>query len=525
MLLCLRVRQAFAIGVGLALVLIGPAAISGEMVGSPMAETYGHAWVRWWTAAEWPAWSQGTTLVEGARSWPVIDPLPTWVFGGVAQIVGDTWAWNLSAALGIVVTALGGGALARSLRGSPIFGAAISPVMPIYLGSIHSGLTEDYFLGFVGLSLAAGVEKRWVSAGLWAGISAWCGLYLGWFAGVGLAVLAGFRAIRWLWRVLRQYRAMPPRTMSPLGWILATARAVSGPLLGLSFAAAISLGAAWPFLTVLQDHGPVRPPPVNEPFYALNPWRAADLASFLTPGSTTTDARTTAPIVMRQHPTYVGGVTVFFAIMGGMHPAGIAVAALGVASLGDEISWMGNPTGLGNPISTLLHKIPMGDKFRNHARLMLLGQLILVALASRGARNLVVRIANDPVRSLRAGTVVAVSVVMAETILLSPAPLPLRTTPTTGPAIYEKIPAGRQPILVIGEHNPQKPLYDQRFHGHPLLNNPNRPAPKPSPKTTIVVVFRPANPDFAAPPLPVWLETLGPPDAIDSNAELWFPAR
>lgn len=512
-------RNAFLIGLGLALVLIGPAAISGEMVGSPMAETYGHAWVRWWIALEWPAWSQATSLVDGARSWPVIDPLPTWIFGGVAQIVGDNWAWNLSAATGIVVTAVGGGALSKSLGGSPIFGAVISPLMPIYVGSMHSGLTEDHFLGFVGLSLAAGGEKRWIAAGLWAGISAWCGLYLGWFAGVGLAVLAGFRAARWLWQAVRKNRNIAFWNEGFGGW-----RTAGTPVIGLVLAAAISGAAAWPFAGQLEGAPPNRPPAGDEPLYALNPWRAADLASFLTPGSPTTDAAATDALVMRQHPTYLGGITLVLAAMGGWHPGGIAVVALAAASLGDEISLQGIPTGAVNPAISVLRLIPMGDKFRNHARLMLIGQLILVALASRGAQKLAFRIGKDPVRNLHAGTALATFVVVAETVLLSPARLPLATTPTDAPAIYANIPTGAQPMWVLGERNPQKPLFDQRFHRHPLLNNPNRPSgARANAGTEIIVVFQPAIPDSYAPPPPDWLGTLGTPDAAFSDARAWWP--
>lgn len=514
-----RVRNAPFIGLGIALLLTGPAMFSGELVGSPMAETYGHAWVRWWTAMEWPAWSQGTTLVAGASSWPVIDPLPTWFFGGVARLVGDTWAWNLSAAAGIVVTALGGAALARSFGGSPIFGAAISPLMPIYVGSIHSGLTEDYFLGFVGLALAAGVEKRWIAAGFLAGLSAWCGLYLGWFAGIGLAVLATFRAARWLWLGRREKQKLTARDVG-----LAAGRAATLPLLGLAVAAAISLGAAWPFLSQLEGGEPTRPPAAFEPLYALNPWRAADAASFLTPGGPTTDGPATDDLVMRQHPTYLGGITLLLAGLGGGHPAAGAVVVFAAASLGDTISVAGNPTGIGNPVAALLHRVPMGNKFRNHARLMLLGQLLLVAVASRGARKLAFRVGKDPIRNLQAGTGLAVLAVLGETVLLSPARLPLSTTPTTAPAIYAHLPTGPEPVWVFGERNPQKPLYDQRFHGHPLQNSPNRPASaKVQPQTGVVVVFDGSNPGPGAPPPPDWIETLGPPDASAAGAKAWWP--
>src|SRR4051812_15949612 len=130
-----------AIGLALAAILVGPAVARGGFAGSPAAEVYGHAWVQWWAARQWPAWPTGTDLALGTQSWPVIDPLPTWAVAGLAHLVGAGMAWNLWVATGVVLAAVGGGALARALGGHGPTGAVGLATAPILLGSMTSGLT------------------------------------------------------------------------------------------------------------------------------------------------------------------------------------------------------------------------------------------------------------------------------------------------------------------------------------------------------------------------------------------------
>src|SRR5438128_339720 len=134
-------RSDALIGLLLALLLVAPAAAQGRMAGSPGAEVYGHAWVQWWAAAQWPAWPTGTPLDEGTTSWPVIDPLLTWLIAGASHIVGATAAWNLGTACAVVLASVGGGALARAMGGAGPVGAVGLATAPIFLGSLTSGLT------------------------------------------------------------------------------------------------------------------------------------------------------------------------------------------------------------------------------------------------------------------------------------------------------------------------------------------------------------------------------------------------
>ena len=451
MLSCAPMRP-WLLALAVALLAVGPAALQGGLVGSPGAEVYGHAWVQWWASLGWPAWPSGTDLAAGAARWPVIDPLPTWVAAGAARVVGHTAAWNGLAFAGVLVTSLGGARLCRAMGGSERFGAVATPLMAVYLGSVQSGLTEDYFLGLVGFVLAYALEGKWLRAGVIAALTAGFGLYLGWMACVGLAAV-------WAWRRPGLGLSSPSpglRPPSPPAGALAARLRVALPgVLAIALAGAGMLAFSAPFRDTLA--GEVRrPPAVAEPLWPLNPWRGADLASFWVPGRPDTGGA-----VVREHPTYLGYATLGLAAAGGLHPGMLAVSVLALVAPGDELSLAGAPLGVKNPAASLFHGFPGGDKFRNHARLMLLGQLVLVALASRGAAR------------WRGATLL----VAAEAALLSPARLSV--TPVEAPALYDSLPPGDGPLRVVGETNPQKPFFDQRFHGRKLANNPNRPEPSP----------------------------------------------
>jgi hypothetical protein len=429
-------RSDVLIGLALAVLLVGPAAIRGELAGSAGAEVYGHAWVRWWAAAQWPAWPTGTSLAEGTASWPVIDPLPTWILGGLARLIGDVAAWNLGVAGAVVLAAVGGGALARAMGGVGAVGAVGLATAPIFLGSLTSGLTEDQGLGLVALALAAMLSRRPVLGGLLLGLSASFGLYLAWL-GAWPALAIGVARVR----------------EAPLRWLAAGLLAV-----------ALAAPAAAPFASRLQGVGHhagtaiARP----EPLWRVNPWRGADLASFVAPGKPDTDGA-----FVREHPAYLGFTTLALAAAGGWHPAWLGVLACVATAPGEDLSAAGTPLGVKNPADRLFSLLPFAARFNHHARILLLGQMLLVALAARGAAR------------SRFGRF-APWLLLAETALISPARIPLPGAPTESPAIYARLaelPDG--PVSVRGAAgpgvHPQRVFFDQRAHGRRLLHNPNRP--------------------------------------------------
>lgn len=479
-----------AVGVVIACMLVGPAVFAGGLVGSAGTEVYGHAWVQSWAAAGWPAWPTGTDLAENTTSWPVIDPLPTWALGGLARVIGATVAWNLWAFVGIVLAAVGGGAFARALGGSGIVGAVGVATMPIFLGSLTSGLTEDYAFGLVALALAALLtERRLLGAALLGG-SAWCGLYLAWL-GAWPALAIGFRRLR----------------TRPLRWLLAATLAVG-----------IAAPAVAPFqarLVTGEGHRAGTAPARTEPLWALNPWRGADLASFGAPGKPDI-----GDALIREHPVYLGYTTLALAAAGGFHPGWLGVLACAAVAPGEQFSWAGHPLGLANPAVTAFRILPFAGRFNHHARIMLLGQLLLIGLAARGARRLIVAAregaAPDP---RRLGAVGLALVVLAETAFVSPARLPLPVASDESPAIYAALTAfpADMPLAVIGGLgpglNPQKLFFDQRAHGRRLLHYPNNPRERTPLPGSILVVLGPGVERMTS--------ELGAPDVTAPDGAAW----
>lgn len=464
------------IGLALAALLVGPAAVRGALAGSPGAETYGHAWVQAWAAEQWPAWPLGTDLALGAKDWPVIDPLPTWIVGGLAHVVGATAAWNLWIAAGVVLAAVGGGAFARAMSGVGAVGAVGLATAPVFLGSLTSGLTEDAALGLVALALAALIEGKWVRGGALLGLTAACGLYLAWMGAAAAVCLAVTR--------FRQWR----------GWLVAGLVAV-----------ALAAPAALPFHGRLTDDSPRRGPPVGvEPLWRVSPWRGADLAAFVTPGKVDV-----GDAFVREHPTYLGWATLALAAAGGWHPAWLGVAACLAVAPGEHLSFAGEPLAP-NPAIALFRRLPLADRFHHHARLMLLGQLVLVGLAARGAARLGPRARFVP------------AVLLAETALLSPARVPLPAAPTASPAIYAAIaelPPG--PVAVRGAAgpgiHPQRVFFDQRAHGRKLLHDPNRPADGRPTKGAVFVALGDR--------VGATERELGPPDVTAADGAAWWVER
>lgn len=477
-----RLRESL-VGVVAAAGLVGPAMSRGELAGSAGAEVYGHAWVSWWVAEGWPARPRGTDLALGTNPWPVIDPLPTWLAAGLAQLVGPTAAWNTLYAVAIVGAALGGGALARAFRGSGLYGAVGLVFSPIWLGSLTSGLTEDAAVGLAAWALAElHAGRRWLG-GLLLGVLAWCGLYLAWLAG---AVALGLGA----WHLVR-------RSGPVADWLLAAV-----------LAAVVGLGAARPFAERLtgEGHRHGAPPVADEPLWRLNPWRKVDAASFFVPGE-----QAVGEALVREHPAYAGWTTTTLALAGG-GPLVLLAALPAAVAVGDPPSWLGHPLPVPNPVTRVFQLLPLADRFNHLGRVWIVGQGLLVVLAARGVRRL----------SPRAEPWLA-ALVVVEVATLSPARVPLPGAAAASPPIYAalaELPPG--PLVVLGATgpgiHPQRVFYDQRAHGRRLLASPNRPVPPDDPPADALVVT------LGAPATAAAERAWGPPDRRAGDDAAWSPA-
>jgi hypothetical protein len=409
----------------------------------------------------------------------VIDPVLTWVLAGAGKLVGPELAWNCGVFMGLVVAGLGGERLAKAWApdnpDAGLVGAVGVMTMPILIGSFSSGLTEDFFWGLPCFALAFALQGQWRKAGLLLGLSSGFGLYLGWLGGLAVGVVG----VRSLWRRGGSWRML------------------QGAVIALGF----SMLWALPFLERLEGEA-VRVEARKEPFWKLNPWQGSDILSFVQPGKQELLNERGEPVFLREHPSYLGLVTVGLALYGGWSPAFIGVLGCMVAALGPNLSVGGEPVGK-NPAMEAFQLLPLGSRWHHHARLMLLGQTLLVMLAAR-----------------KGGKWGALSIGL-ESMLLSPERFPLPVTPATSPQIYTRLAElPDAPVVVLGASgpgiHPQKVFFDKRAHGRELLNNPDRPGiPRRLPAPVVVVV------------LGDWKkleERLGEPGVAAEDGAAWFSA-
>ncbi len=503
-----------ALGVVLAALIAGPALARGELVGSPRAETYGHAWVQACAAARWPAWPTGTDLALGTTDRPVIDPLPTWIAGGLAKGAGLTGAWNALVVGWIVLAAVGGAALGRAFAVSPAWVAFGVVLSPIWRGSLWSGLSEDGAVGVGALAIALlwsgsdparGSTRCAVAGGLALGALAWCGLYLAWLGAAAAVAVTCVRALR------------------------AGRRQALGRLLAAGALALVLAGpAVLPFRARLAGvgHRFGSAAALSEPLWRVNPWRAGDLASFVGPrqqdatGQWVTGEVDLRDAFVREHPTWIGYPTLALATAGA-GPAIVPIAAVALWATGPSPSLQGTPLGVVNPVAVALDRLPLAASFNHHARLWILGEIGLVLLAGRG----LARLGRVFPRAAPALGPAAALLVLADARWLAPGPLCLPGTSTDSPAIYAALasfPAG--PVTVLGANgpgiHPQRGYFDQRVHGRRLLSNPDRPEPVTldhlQPGALVVAL--------GAPTSPVVLQAtarLGPPAVADASGAIW----
>lgn len=422
----------------------------GHLLGAPGGEVWGHAWVQWWHSEAWPQWPAGPEhWLVGSRDWPVIDPLPTFLAAAVGRLTGPITAYNFTVLVGVFVAFLGGAALARRHRGDPIVGGLALALAPSFLGSVASGLTEDLAVGLAALALGFVGRPGWragLLSGLCLGVVASCGLVLAWAVGLcavglGIAALVLDGKRREVVVSLGVGAAVSGALAVPLAWLQGARLGGEGHRTG-DFVARV------------------------EPLWRLNPWRGADLASFVVPGPVDP-----GDALVRMHPGYLGLSLLALAVAAGWSRWWWVLAAAVCVAPGPDLSFAGSPTGLSNPAAAVLQLVPGGSLINHHGRLLLVAAVALSVLASVGATRVP--------RRLR---VAVIALVLVDLAFLSPVGAPLPTADAAPLAVaadpaLDALPDG--PVLQLPAAGPgvhfQRPLLDQRAHRRPLLLDPNRP--------------------------------------------------
>ncbi len=470
----LRVRRFVArvvptlLGLGLSLGLVG-AGLWGEgerILGAPGGEVWGHAWVLFWLGEALPEWPQGPGMwLVPARDWVVVDPLPAFLGAVIARIGGPSgpiWGWNLVVLGWFTLAFLGGARLSKVWGGSPLMGGLFLGLSPVLGGAAASGLSEDLGVGLLAFCLAALVGParplvQGLKGGCWLGLAALCGPLLA-FGGALVAVPWALAARGRMYRFVGLGLGVLP--LGSLA-ILRLGERLSG--VGHRFGSVASR---------FETHWP------------LNPWRGNDLASFLIPGRVELPEEP-----LRLHPAYLCWSVLVLATVGARGSRGILawvlLLACGMVSVGTEVSWMGQPLGMANPVAGLLSLLPGGALVNHHGRLLLPGVVLLAALGARGVRRLQAHFLTFSTNGAgawlgRGWVACTLMLFVLEIGALSPLGLPL---PTADASVPTALSMGRSletgALLVLPAGGPgihfQRPLLDQRVHRRPIGLDPNRP--------------------------------------------------
>ena len=427
----------------LSFVVCMPAFIhEGELLGAEGAEVFGHAWTHWWRAEELPNWPTGTDLAVNTAKWPVIDPLPILISSVMGFLGGPAFGYNFWICCSVFFAAWGGWVLAEKVGGTPWVGSLVLAWTPPFIGSLRSGLTEDGAIGLVALGLAF-LHERWWLAGLCIGISAWCGLVIGWFGGIAAIVVGIF--------IIKQ---------DPAGW-----KKILGAG-GIAFF--LALGAGWFHLTRLSQQGK-RFGQVQmeyEPNWVLNPVHHCDLASLFYPGQVDLEG-----LLIRTHPGYIGLSIIVLAIFAVRWRWLVVSLVMILLALGETIWFMGSSTGIANPVATLFTFLPGGDSINHSARALLVASVAISALASLGCRRICERFSISKWLLL--------VIVGLDLLLLSPISITLPVTTPSAKILHDLQDLSPGSALVLPAGGPgisfQQPLWEQRLHGRSLLLDPNQP--------------------------------------------------
>ena len=412
-----------------------------HLLGFHGGEVYGHAWTHFWRLQNFPEYFLGNNNALGVQNFPPIDILPLFVSNCFALIGGTIFGYNAWIVIAVCLAGFGGYFLAETEGGDPLVGGFVLACSPIFLGTIHSGLTEDMGIGLAAFSLAF-LRKRSLWGVLFLVLVGYSGLVLGWMTGISAIIiaLADIKNNPKKWRQWAVFGIATLILISPLFWIHFERLGSKGHRFG-----AHVMGFEY--------------------FWPLNPWKQADIASLFSAGRIDFSQE-----IIRVHPAYLGIILSAVALFARARVWWLIFCLFTLCSFGTSFRFFGEDTGLLNPMSYLLELLPGYELINHHGRFLLLALIAWSVLVAKGAQYIQRWLPDYGVLTM----------IVLELVFLSPIGFQIPKTNSYAETILEKIELKQDDFLLrlpmIGPNiSFQEALWEQKFHQEKILLSPNRP--------------------------------------------------
>lgn len=169
-----RSRSALWIGLLAALLVLGPSAAPGRLIGDEGLDVWSHVWGEGWVgrsllSGALPWSNHGLAWPEGGALW-YIDPLGALVALPFVALSQGALGHLAVQAAQVGLAAVAGRAWGRALGGAGWVSGLGLATAPFLLGELHNGITEASWLGLVPAAGAAAARRSpWT--GLWVGLA------------------------------------------------------------------------------------------------------------------------------------------------------------------------------------------------------------------------------------------------------------------------------------------------------------------------------------------------------------------
>ncbi len=405
------------------LLVLWPMPLGGGALGHPLSDLADHYWGAWWWGGELeqgrlPSLTTISHLPAGAPFW-YVDPVGA-AIALVLRPLGFPLAWNLTILLEVFLA----GALLYRLawrrlehRAAALLAGVVGVSAPYLLGLVHSGLNEYLGLFFPVMLLADTLEalegraRAWFLGAVGVALCTAQSFYYGAFACLLLCCLLLGPEPRRRARVLLPALLVGIGLSAPILWVAA------GTIFGTDGAVDAASAPGW-----------------TQPLLPAN-----DLSLFLRPGDhyfPDTPALGNPGIL---HVHYLGWIALLLAVWGylrhpGLRPHRWAALLFLVFALGPALVWWGQPVAVGSeplplPLA-LLYRVPGSPwKLVHHPYRLTAFLVPLLALGAAAALS----------RWPRWSVAVVAPLVLAESLLVSPAVWPLPVTDVQAPAVYASL--------------------------------------------------------------------------------------